>query len=56
MNRRDHLELQNIPVPVDPDKRIRDAFVPKEGTLIPNIDYSSIELRLIAQMEAEQER
>ena len=40
--------LQNIPVKSELGKEVRDGFVPKKGYSFVGIDYSQIELRLLA--------
>ncbi|WP_353663017.1 DNA polymerase I [Hydrogenimonas sp. SS33] len=40
--------LQNIPVKTEEGRRIREGFVAAEGCLLAGIDYSQIELRLLA--------
>jgi DNA polymerase-1 len=40
--------LQNIPVRTEEGRRIRDAFVAPPGHRIVSVDYSQIELRLLA--------
>lgn len=40
--------LQNIPIRTENGRRIRRAFVPKEGCVMLAADYSQIELRLLA--------
>ena len=42
--------LQNIPVRTDMGSRIRDIFVPGEGYVFVDADYSQIELRVLASM------
>ena len=42
--------LQNIPVRTEEGRRIRQAFVAPEGKCLVSLDYSQIELRLLAHM------
>ncbi|MDE6406893.1 MAG: DNA polymerase I [Lachnospiraceae bacterium] len=42
--------LQNIPMRMDLGRRIRKVFVPQEGYLFMDADYSQIELRILAHM------
>ncbi len=42
--------LQNIPIRTEMGSRIRDIFVPKEGYVFVDADYSQIELRVLASM------
>ena len=42
--------LQNIPIRTEMGSRIRDIFVPREGYVFVDADYSQIELRVLASM------
>lgn len=42
--------LQNIPVRMELGREIRKVFVPKEGYVFVDADYSQIELRILAHM------
>ena len=45
--------LQNIPVRMELGREIRKVFVPREGCLFVDADYSQIELRVLAHMSAD---
>jgi DNA polymerase-1 len=45
--------LQNIPVRTPLGRRIREAFVAPEGSLIMACDYSQIELRIMAHLSSD---
>lgn len=47
--------LQNIPIRTEMGSKIRDVFVPKDGYLFVDADYSQIELRVLASMSGDEE-
>ncbi|WP_368030550.1 DNA polymerase I [Arcobacter sp. s6] len=46
--------LQNIPVKSEAGSLIRSAFIPKDGYTLVGIDYSQIELRLLAHFSKDE--
>ena len=47
--------LQNIPVRMELGRLIRKVFVPKEGYVFVDADYSQIELRILAHMSGDEQ-
>lgn len=47
--------LQNIPMRMELGRMIRKVFVPKEGYVFMDADYSQIELRILAHMAEDKE-
>ncbi len=47
--------LQNIPMRMELGRKIRKVFVPREGCLLMDADYSQIELRVLAHMSGDEE-
>ena len=47
--------LQNIPMRMELGRLIRRAFIPKEGYLFTDADYSQIELRVLAHMSGDEQ-
>lgn len=45
--------LQNIPIRMELGREIRKAFVPKDGCIFIDADYSQIELRILAHMSGD---
>lgn len=46
--------LQNIPIRIELGRLIRKVFIPKDGYVFTDADYSQIELRLLAHMSADE--
>ena len=46
--------LQNIPIRMELGRRIRKVFIPKEGCILVDADYSQIELRVLAHMSGDE--
>jgi DNA polymerase I len=46
--------LQNIPIRTAEGRRVREAFVAREGCLIASADYSQIELRIMAHLSGDE--
>ena len=46
--------LQNIPVRMELGRQIRKVFVPREGCLFIDADYSQIELRVLAHLSGDE--
>lgn len=47
--------LQNIPMRTELGRRIRKVFVPREGCVFLDADYSQIELRILAHMSGDEQ-
>lgn len=47
--------LQNIPIRTDLGKKVRQGFIPREGKIFVQADYSQFELRLVAVMSGDQQ-
>ena len=47
--------LQNIPMRMELGRKIRKVFVPKDGCVFMDADYSQIELRILAHMSGDRQ-
>lgn len=47
--------LQNIPMRMEMGRKIRKVFVPKEGYIFVDADYSQIELRILAHLSKDEQ-
>ncbi len=47
--------LQNIPVRMESGRQLRKVFIPKDGCVFLDADYSQIELRVLAHMSGDEE-
>jgi len=46
--------LQNIPIRTEEGRRVRNGFIAAPGNLLLSVDYSQIELRIVAHMAQDQ--
>ena len=46
--------LQNIPIRTELGRRVRNGFIAEEGNVLLSIDYSQVELRLVAVMAGDE--
>ncbi len=46
--------LQNIPTRTDIGRKVRNGFISPEGSLLLSVDYSQIELRIVAHMSQDE--
>ncbi len=46
--------LQNIPIRMEEGRRIRKVFIPRSGCVFVDVDYSQIELRIMAHLSGDE--
>lgn len=46
--------LQNIPTRTETGQRVRNGFIAEEGNVLLSVDYSQVELRIVAHMAGDQ--
>jgi DNA polymerase-1 len=46
--------LQNIPIRTEEGRRVRNGFIAAQGNVLLSVDYSQIELRIVAHMAQDQ--
>jgi DNA polymerase-1 len=46
--------LQNIPIRTEEGRRVRNGFIADEGNVLLSVDYSQIELRIVAHMAGDE--
>jgi DNA polymerase-1 len=46
--------LQNIPIRTDLGRRVRNGFIAEDGNLLISVDYSQVELRIVAVMAGDE--
>jgi DNA polymerase-1 len=46
--------LQNIPIRTETGRRVRNGFIADEGNVLLSVDYSQVELRLVALMAGDE--
>ncbi len=46
--------LQNIPIRTEEGRRVRNGFIAEKGSVLLSVDYSQIELRIVAHMAGDE--